>query len=61
MKILFVLFLQKKNEPEWMLEWRLKAFRYWLSIENKEPTGQIFHIRQLIIKILNIILRQSKK
>ncbi|HEX5151016.1 MAG TPA: Fe-S cluster assembly protein SufB [Parafilimonas sp.] len=28
---------QKKNEPEWMLEWRLKAFRYWLSIENREP------------------------
>ena len=19
----------KKNEPEWMLEWRLKAFRHW--------------------------------
>jgi Fe-S cluster assembly protein SufB len=28
---------QKKSEPEWMLEWRLKAFRYWLSIENREP------------------------
>lgn len=28
---------QKKCEPEWMLEWRLKAFRYWLSIEDKEP------------------------
>src|SRR6478609_403754 len=28
----------KKCEPEWMLEWRLKAFRYWLSIENREPT-----------------------
>ena len=27
----------KKEEPEWMLEWRLKAFRYWLGIENKEP------------------------
>jgi Fe-S cluster assembly protein SufB len=27
----------KKNEPEWMLEWRLKAFRYWVSIEDKEP------------------------
>jgi Fe-S cluster assembly protein SufB len=26
----------KKNEPEWMLEWRLKAFRYWLKME--EPT-----------------------
>ncbi len=27
----------KKNEPEWMLEWRLKAFRYWKTIEDKEP------------------------
>lgn len=23
----------KKNEPEWMLEWRLKAFRHWLKME----------------------------
>jgi Fe-S cluster assembly protein SufB len=26
----------KKNEPEWMLEWRLKAYRQWLTM--KEPT-----------------------
>ena len=26
----------KKNEPEWMLEWRLEAFRRWLTME--EPT-----------------------
>jgi Fe-S cluster assembly protein SufB len=25
----------KKNEPSWMLEWRLKAFRHWLGM--KEP------------------------
>ncbi len=25
----------KKNEPEWMLEWRLKAYRQWLKM--KEP------------------------
>lgn len=25
----------KKGEPEWMLEWRLKAFRHWLTM--KEP------------------------
>ncbi|GAB3274646.1 Fe-S cluster assembly protein SufB [Larkinella harenae] len=25
----------KKNEPEWMLEWRLKAYRYWIT--QKEP------------------------
>ena len=23
----------KKNEPEWLLEWRLKAYRYWLDME----------------------------
>jgi len=29
---------QKKGEPEWMLEWRLKAFRHWLSM--KHPSWQ---------------------
>ena len=23
----------KKNEPEWLLEWRLKAFRHWLTMD----------------------------
>src|SRR5215207_11559905 len=23
----------KKNEPAWMLEWRLKAYRHWLTME----------------------------
>ena len=27
---------EKKNEPEWMLEWRLGAYRRWLTLE--EPT-----------------------
>ncbi|MBP1532189.1 MAG: Fe-S cluster assembly protein SufB, partial [Alphaproteobacteria bacterium] len=22
----------KKNEPEWLLEWRLKAYRHWLTM-----------------------------
>jgi Fe-S cluster assembly protein SufB len=26
----------KKNEPEFMLEWRLKAFRHWLTLENAQ-------------------------
>lgn len=26
---------KKKDEPEWMLEWRLKAYRHWLTM--KEP------------------------
>ena len=29
---------KKKEEPEWMLEWRLKAYAQWLTME--EPTWQ---------------------
>src|SRR5215831_15532459 len=29
------LIVEKKNEPEWMLEFRLKAYRHWLTM--KEP------------------------
>jgi Fe-S cluster assembly protein SufB len=31
----------KKGEPEWMLEWRLEAFRRWLSM--REPTWARVH------------------
>ena len=31
----------KKNEPEWMLEFRLKAFKYWLTIA--EPNWAHLH------------------
>jgi len=32
---------RRKGEPEWMLEWRLKAFRHWLTLE--EPTWPNVH------------------
>ena len=28
----------KKNEPEWLLEWRLKAYKHWLTL--REPVWQ---------------------
>src|SRR5438874_4866457 len=31
----------KKNEPEWMLEWRLRAYGQWLTM--KEPTWANVH------------------
>ena len=31
----------KKNEPEWMLEWRLDAYRRWLTM--REPTWARVH------------------
>jgi len=27
---------RKKNEPRWLLDWRLKAYKHWLTM--KEPT-----------------------
>ncbi len=32
---------QKKSEPEWLLEWRLQAFRHWLTM--KEPKWANVH------------------
>ena len=31
----------KKNEPEWLLDWRLKAYRHWLTLE--EPKWHNVH------------------
>ena len=35
----------KKNEPEFMLEWRLKAYRHWESLEkaDAEPKWANIH------------------
>ncbi len=30
----------KKNEPEFMLQWRLKAYRYWLTLQDDSPRWQ---------------------
>ena len=32
----------KKNEPEWMLEWRLKAYRHWQTMEQPEWANVTF-------------------
>ena len=35
----------KKEEPEWMLEWRLKAYRHWLTME--EPSWPNVHYPEI--------------
>jgi len=37
----------KKNEPEWMLEWRLKAYRYWLTLADEEPVWAKLHFPKI--------------
>ena len=49
----------KKEEPEWMLEWRLKAYRHWLTMTNRN--GRTCIIRRLIIRKSFIIPRRSRK
>ncbi len=36
---------EKKNDPDWMTEWRLKAYRYWLTLEkgDRQPTWANIH------------------
>ncbi|MHC1708412.1 MAG: Fe-S cluster assembly protein SufB [Bacteroidales bacterium] len=48
---------QKKDEPEWMLEFRLKAYRKWL--EMKEPTWA--HLHHPPIDYQNIIFYAAPK
>ena len=37
----------KKNEPEWMLEYRLKAYRYWLTLSDEEPAWAKLHFPKI--------------
>ena len=49
----------KKNEPEWLLEWRLKAFRHWLTLKQEEPTWANIHHPE--IDFQNIIYYSAPK
>ncbi|WP_457651758.1 Fe-S cluster assembly protein SufB [Rhodocaloribacter sp.] len=44
----------KKEEPEWMLEWRLKAFRHWQSLLEKEAYPRWAHLKYPEIDFQNI-------
>lgn len=47
----------KKNEPEWLLEWRLKAYRYWVSMT--EPTWP--HVHYPKVNFQDVIYYSSPK
>ena len=35
----------KKGEPEWLLDWRLRAYRHWLTME--EPRWANIHYKPI--------------
>ena len=50
----------KKNEPEWLLEWRLKAYRHWLTM--REPTWANVHYPTIDYQdIIHYAAPRSKK
>ncbi|HIA37445.1 MAG TPA: Fe-S cluster assembly protein SufB [Flavobacteriales bacterium] len=50
---------RKKKEPKWLLDWRLKAFKYWQTLEEKEPKWA--HIKYDGVDFQNIIYYAAPK
>ena len=51
----------KKNEPEFMLEWRLKAFRHFMSLLDKEQVPEWANIHHPPIDFQKIIYYSAPK
>ena len=51
----------KKNEPEWMLEWRLKAYNYFLSLLDKEQMPDWANIKYPPVDFQDIIYYAAPK
>ena len=52
----------KKNEPDFMLQWRLKAYRHWESWKRNRPSrnGPMSNTARSIIRIFHTTPRRSK-
>src|SRR5437588_10707086 len=51
----------KKNEPEFMLEWRLKAFRHWAKLAKSEAEPRWSNVRYPSIDYQDIIYYAAPK
>ena len=51
----------KKNEPEFLLEWRLKAYRHFMSLLDKEQTPQWVNVHYPPIDYQSIIYYSAPK
>jgi Fe-S cluster assembly protein SufB len=51
----------KKNEPDWLLDWRLKAYRYWSQLEKSAAEPKWAHIHYNPIDYQSIIYYAAPK
>ncbi len=45
---------EKKEEPEWMLEWRLRALRHWQTLHEKQAYPRWAHLKYPDVDFQNI-------
>ncbi len=51
----------KKGEPEWMLEWRLKAYRHWVKLNEAEGEPEWANVKYPKIDYQNIYYYAAPK
>ena len=51
----------KKNEPQWLLDWRLKAYRQWVKMEKKEGAPKWANVHYPPINYQDIIYYAAPK
>ncbi|MEK6600317.1 MAG: Fe-S cluster assembly protein SufB, partial [Candidatus Binatota bacterium] len=51
----------KKNEPDFMLEWRLKAYRHWVKLEKSQAEPKWANVHYPPIDYQNIIYYSAPK
>src|SRR6476661_3662019 len=51
----------KKHEPEFMLEWRLKAYRHWASLENADAEPKWANVKFPPIDYQNMVYYSAPK
>ncbi len=51
----------KKGEPEFMLEWRLKAYRHWASLEKSQAEPKWANVKYPAIDYQNIVYYSAPK
>ena len=51
----------KKNEPQWLLDWRLRSYRHWVKLEKEEGAPQWANVHYPRIDYQNIIYYSAPK
>src|SRR6202012_367650 len=51
----------KKNEPDFMLQWRLKAYRHWLTLEQRDAEPRWANLKYAPIKYQDITYYSAPK